>query len=178
MRSVPDQPLYTCMFSFIHFDLRVSLIIPEITSRYYISGKFTTLIIALPAELRSIKSKDTFKWHLETHYFRLALTFNIVGPLIAFRFHWFIASLIRCTALLHISVYRHATSNVVNNLTDNLSVCLCRSSVLDSHPLLSAFQVMLFEHIIMCRLITGNKTAAIQEVLTNKHSFIYLTFHS
>jgi len=38
------------------------------------------------------------------------------------------------------------------------------SEVLDSHPLLAAFQVMLFEHIIMCRLITGNKTAAIQEV--------------
>jgi len=35
--------------------------------------------------------------------------------------------------------------------------------VLDSHPLLTAFQVVLFEHIIMCRLITGNKTAAIQE---------------
>jgi len=27
---------------------------------------------ALPAELRSIKSKDTFKRHLKTHYFRLA----------------------------------------------------------------------------------------------------------
>jgi len=27
---------------------------------------------ALPAELRSIKTKDTFKLHLKTHYFRLA----------------------------------------------------------------------------------------------------------
>jgi len=42
-------------------------------------------------------------------------------------------------------------------------VCVCVCLVLDSHPLLAAFQVMLFEHIIMCRLITGNKTAAIQE---------------
>ena len=39
-------------------------------------------------------------------------------------------------------------------------------SVLDSHPLLSAFQLMLLEHIIMCRLIMGNKTLAIQEVNT------------
>lgn len=37
-------------------------------------------------------------------------------------------------------------------------------SVLESHPLLASFQVMLLEHIIMCRLITGNKTIAIQEV--------------
>ena len=44
-----------------------------------------------------------------------------------------------------------------------LCVCVCACPVLDSHPLLAAFQVMLFEHIIMCRLITGNKTAAIQE---------------
>jgi len=27
---------------------------------------------ALPAELRSLKSKDTFKRHLKTHYFKLA----------------------------------------------------------------------------------------------------------
>jgi len=48
--------------------------------------------------------------------------------------------------------------------------------VLDSHPLLAAFQVMLFEHIIMCRLITGNKTAAIQEADIRHLSNYYLTF--
>ena len=37
-------------------------------------------------------------------------------------------------------------------------------SVLDAHPLLSSFQLMLIEHIVMCRLIMGNKTTAIQEV--------------
>lgn len=36
--------------------------------------------------------------------------------------------------------------------------------VLDNSPLLSSFHVMLLEHIIMCRLVTGNKTLAIQEV--------------
>lgn len=39
-------------------------------------------------------------------------------------------------------------------------VCL----VLDAHPLLSSFQLMLLEHIVMCRLIMGSKSAAIQEV--------------
>ena len=36
--------------------------------------------------------------------------------------------------------------------------------MLDSHPLLSSFQLMLLEHIIMCRLIMGNKSLAIQQV--------------
>merc|ERR1712226_1617525 len=36
--------------------------------------------------------------------------------------------------------------------------------MLDSHPLLSSFQLMLLEHIIMCRLITGHKSLAIQEI--------------
>jgi len=42
--------------------------------------------------------------------------------------------------------------------------CVLLFSVLESHPLLASFQFMLLEHIIMCRLITGNKTIAIQEV--------------
>ena len=37
-------------------------------------------------------------------------------------------------------------------------------SVLDCHPLLSSFQLMLLEHIVMCRLIMGNKSVALQEV--------------
>lgn len=48
--------------------------------------------------------------------------------------------------------------------TDKAFMQIEKLRMLDSHPLLSAFQVMLFEHIIMCRLITGNKTAAIQEI--------------
>jgi len=51
----------------------------------------------------------------------------------------------------------------------NILYIRCVLAVLDSHPILSAFQVMLFEHIIMCRLITGNKTAAIQEVHSDGH---------
>ena len=43
--------------------------------------------------------------------------------------------------------------------------------MLDSHPLLVSFQVMLLEHIIMCRLITGNKISAIQEVCAVSISF-------
>jgi len=36
--------------------------------------------------------------------------------------------------------------------------------LLDSNPLLSSFQLMLLEHIIMCRLIMGNKTVALHEI--------------
>uniref|UniRef100_A0A674DPC1 MAU2 chromatid cohesion factor homolog n=1 Tax=Salmo trutta TaxID=8032 RepID=A0A674DPC1_SALTR len=36
--------------------------------------------------------------------------------------------------------------------------------VLDSSPILSTFQVILLEHIIMCRLVTGHKATALQEL--------------
>lgn len=45
-------------------------------------------------------------------------------------------------------------------MTD-VSVCL---PVLDCSPILSSFQVILLEHIIMCRLVTGHKATALQEV--------------
>lgn len=36
--------------------------------------------------------------------------------------------------------------------------------VLDNKPILSVFQLMLLEHIVMCRLVMGNKTLALQEI--------------
>lgn len=36
--------------------------------------------------------------------------------------------------------------------------------VVDNKPILSVFQLMLLEHIIMCRLVMGNKTQALQEI--------------
>lgn len=39
-------------------------------------------------------------------------------------------------------------------------------SVVDNKPILSVFQLMLLEHIIMCRLVMGNKTQALQEITT------------
>ena len=43
-------------------------------------------------------------------------------------------------------------------------ICPCVFKVLDSSPILSTFQVILLEHIIMCRLVTGHKATALQEV--------------
>lgn len=45
-----------------------------------------------------------------------------------------------------------------------LVVFICYTSVLDCSPILSTFQVILLEHIIMCRLVTGHKATALQEV--------------
>lgn len=42
--------------------------------------------------------------------------------------------------------------------------CLFLFKVLDNSPILSTFQVILLEHIIMCRLVTGHKATALQEV--------------
>lgn len=50
------------------------------------------------------------------------------------------------------------------------STCISRAHsclsppVLDCSPILSSFQVILLEHIIMCRLVTGHKATALQEV--------------
>jgi MAternally affected uncoordination len=37
-------------------------------------------------------------------------------------------------------------------------------TVVDNKPILSVFQLMLLEHIIMCRLVMGNKCMALQEI--------------
>ncbi|NXI82963.1 SCC4 factor, partial [Rhipidura dahli] len=38
------------------------------------------------------------------------------------------------------------------------------NELLDCSPILSSFQVILLEHIIMCRLVTGHKATALQEI--------------
>ncbi|XP_052797100.1 MAU2 chromatid cohesion factor homolog [Mya arenaria] len=53
--------------------------------------------------------------------------------------------------------------------TDKALMQIEKLKMLDAHPLLSAFQIMLLEHIVMCRLIMGNKTTAIQEIFQACH---------
>ncbi|KAK3601195.1 hypothetical protein CHS0354_004395 [Potamilus streckersoni] len=53
--------------------------------------------------------------------------------------------------------------------TDKALMQIEKLKMLDAHPLLSSFQLMLLEHIIMCRLIMGNKTVAIQEIFQACH---------
>ncbi|XP_014777387.1 MAU2 chromatid cohesion factor homolog [Octopus bimaculoides] len=48
--------------------------------------------------------------------------------------------------------------------TDKALMQIEKLKMLDAHPLLSSFQLMLLEHIVMCRLIMGSKSAAIQEI--------------
>lgn len=40
----------------------------------------------------------------------------------------------------------------------------CFDLVVDTKPILSVLQLMLLEHIAMCRLVTGNKSLALQEI--------------
>lgn len=49
----------------------------------------------------------------------------------------------------------------------NIRSVLCFILVLDCSPILSSFQVILLEHIIMCRLVTGHKATALQEVCSS-----------
>ncbi|XP_059200463.1 LOW QUALITY PROTEIN: MAU2 chromatid cohesion factor homolog [Centropristis striata] len=48
--------------------------------------------------------------------------------------------------------------------TDKALMQLEKLKMLDSNPILSTFQGILLEHIIMCRLVTGHKAAALQEI--------------
>ncbi|XP_046543112.1 MAU2 chromatid cohesion factor homolog isoform X1 [Haliotis rubra] len=53
--------------------------------------------------------------------------------------------------------------------TDKALMQIEKLKMLDCHPLLSSFQLMLLEHIVMCRLIMGNKSMAIQEIFQACH---------
>lgn len=53
--------------------------------------------------------------------------------------------------------------------TDKALMQIEKLKMLDTHPLLASFQLMLLEHIVMCRLIMGNKTTAIQEIFQTCH---------
>ncbi|XP_030765190.1 MAU2 chromatid cohesion factor homolog isoform X3 [Sitophilus oryzae] len=48
--------------------------------------------------------------------------------------------------------------------TDKALMHIEKLKILDNKPILSVFQLMLLEHIIMCRLVMGNKTQALQEI--------------
>ncbi|CAL1526010.1 unnamed protein product [Lymnaea stagnalis] len=53
--------------------------------------------------------------------------------------------------------------------TDKALMQIEKLKFMDSNPLLSSFQLMLLEHIIMCRLIMGNKSNAIHEIFQACH---------
>ncbi|KAG1667224.1 MAU2 chromatid cohesion factor [Nymphon striatum] len=48
--------------------------------------------------------------------------------------------------------------------TDKALMQIEKLKMIDSHPILLSFQLMLIEHIVMCRLVMGNKSLAIQEI--------------
>lgn len=50
--------------------------------------------------------------------------------------------------------------------TDRALMQIEKLKIVDNKPILSVFQLMLLEHIIMCRLVMGNKTMALQELGT------------
>ncbi|WAQ98773.1 SCC4-like protein [Mya arenaria] len=66
-------------------------------------------------------------------------------------------------------VYLAGYMDKAQKYTDKALMQIEKLKMLDAHPLLSAFQIMLLEHIVMCRLIMGNKTTAIQEIFQACH---------
>lgn len=62
--------------------------------------------------------------------------------------------------------------------TDKALLQIEKLKILDSHPILSSFQLMLLEHIIMCRLVMGQKSLAVQEVSYVEHHLKIVCFLS
>lgn len=54
--------------------------------------------------------------------------------------------------------------------TDKALAQIEKLKILDGHPILYTFQLMLLEHIIMCRLVVGEKSMAVQEVSHKRES--------
>lgn len=48
--------------------------------------------------------------------------------------------------------------------TDKALIQIEKLKVVDNKPILSVFQLMLLEHIVMCRFVMGNKATALQEM--------------
>ncbi|XP_022187847.2 MAU2 chromatid cohesion factor homolog [Nilaparvata lugens] len=48
--------------------------------------------------------------------------------------------------------------------TDKALMQIEKLKIVDNKPILSVFQLMLLEHIVMCRLVMGNKSLALQEM--------------
>ncbi|XP_026684034.1 MAU2 chromatid cohesion factor homolog [Diaphorina citri] len=48
--------------------------------------------------------------------------------------------------------------------TDKALLQIEKLKIVDNKPILSVFQLMLLEHIVMCRLVMGNKSIALQEM--------------
>ncbi|KAG2464432.1 SCC4 factor, partial [Polypterus senegalus] len=58
--------------------------------------------------------------------------------------------------------------------TDKALMQLEKLKMLDCSPILSSFQVILLEHIIMCRLVTGHKATALQELTTHQELWTFI----
>uniref|UniRef100_A0A4W5RDS3 MAU2 chromatid cohesion factor homolog n=1 Tax=Hucho hucho TaxID=62062 RepID=A0A4W5RDS3_9TELE len=64
----------------------------------------------------------------------------------------------------HMCVLVYLVSPISSSFTGCLRTDSAIDTLLDSSPILSTFQVILLEHIIMCRLVTGHKATALQEI--------------
>lgn len=59
----------------------------------------------------------------------------------------------------------------VQKYTEKALMQIEKLKTIDDHPLLHTFQLLLLEHIAMCRIVMGNKTLAIKEVIEEESFF-------
>ncbi|GAB6028583.1 mau2 chromatid cohesion factor [Chamberlinius hualienensis] len=81
-------------------------------------------------------------------------------------FHWLPKEQL-CVLVYLVTVMHSMQAGYIDKAqkyTDKAVIQIEKLKILDSSPILSSFHLMLLEHIIMCRLVTGSKSLAIQEI--------------
>ncbi|XP_058810814.1 MAU2 chromatid cohesion factor homolog [Phymastichus coffea] len=90
----------------------------------------------------------------------------IAGPHIGDMFIWMPKE--HLFILVYLVTVMHSTQtgylDKAQKYTEKALTQIEHLKVIDNKPILSVFQVMLLEHIVMCRLIMGNKSLAIAEI--------------
>ncbi|RXN22788.1 MAU2 chromatid cohesion factor -like protein [Labeo rohita] len=78
-------------------------------------------------------------------------------------FHW-LPKEHMCVLVYLVTVMHSMQAGYLEKAQKYTDKALMQLEKLKSDPILSSFQVILLEHIIMCRLVTGHKATALQEV--------------
>ncbi|KAJ9577290.1 hypothetical protein L9F63_006129, partial [Diploptera punctata] len=91
---------------------------------------------------------------------------NVSGPNVGDMFIWMPKE--HLYVLVYLVTVMHSMQagymDKAQKYTDKALMQIEKLKIVDNRPILSVFQLMLLEHIIMCRLVMGNKSLALNEI--------------
>ncbi|KAL7286945.1 hypothetical protein TKK_0018887 [Trichogramma kaykai] len=91
---------------------------------------------------------------------------NVTGPQVGDMFIWmpkeYLFVLVYLVTVMH--SMQSGYMDKAQKYTDKALAQIENLKLIDNKPILSVFQLMLLEHIVMCRLVMGNKSLALSEI--------------